>query len=268
MEVLGWVLAVFFAGLAFYFARRKPAGGGDRPTRMEPAGGTGTTAAGKGTLPAGSGAPGAEKASVSVTGGKTDFADTLREVGRYLDRAVARPLEAAIQGGDPRRGAEDAVDALRDLIAYGASVPQAGTSRCDVVALLREVAREYSQATGVTVYVNGHVGEPVLLAPERFKDALFLLFANADRFSRGANVTVRVESAGDRIEVRVRDAGPGFTGEALLKAFEPFWTTEPDSLGLGLTQARRLLEAQGAQISVRNAPDGGGEAVISIPRTR
>jgi signal transduction histidine kinase len=156
---------------------------------------------------------------------------------------------------------------LRDLIAYGASAPEPGTSRTDVGAVVREVAREYSRATGVTVYVNGHVGEPVLLAPERFKDALFLLLANADRFSNGGTVEVRIEG-GDRIEVRVRDAGPGFTGEGLLRAFDPFWTTEPDSLGLGLPQARRLLEAQGAQISVRNSPKGGGEAVISIPRTR
>jgi protein-histidine pros-kinase len=70
------------------------------------------------------------------------------------------------------------------------------------------------------------------------------------------------------VEVRVKDAGPGFTSEGLLRAFDPFWTTEPDSLGLGLSQARRLLEAQGAQVTVRNAPNGGGEAVISIPKTR
>jgi protein-histidine pros-kinase len=197
-----------------------------------------------------------------------DHSDTLREVGRYLDRAVVRPLEAALRTGDPRQGAEDAVDALRDLIAYGASVPEAGSSRMDLGAVVREVAHEYSRATGVAVSVNGNVDDPVLLAPERFKDALFLLLANADRFSQGANVEVRVEGGDGRIEVRVRDAGPGFTGEALLRAFDPFWTTEPDSLGLGLPQARRLLEAQGAQISVKNAPDGGGEAVISIPRRR
>jgi signal transduction histidine kinase len=257
MEVLGWVLAVFFAGLTFYYARRRPTIGGEAPGRSPggtPAGGAGTRVDPKPAAPAKS-----EKA---------DHSDTLREVGRYLDRAVVRPLEGALRTGETRRGAEDAVDALRDLVAYGASVPEAGSSRADVGTVVREVAREYSQATGVTVYVNGHVSEPVLLAPERFKDALFLLLANADRFSRGASVTIRIEGAGDRIEVRVRDAGPGFTGEALLRAFDPFWTTEPDSLGLGLPQARRLLEAQGAQVSVRNASEGGGEAVISIPKTR
>jgi len=259
MEVLGWVVAFLFAGLTFYFARRNPAGGGGEPGRSAVSVGTGTP---------GTGTPVAGKASPSAKSGKADHSDTLREVGRYLDRAVVRPLEAALRTGDPRTGAEDAVDALRDLIAYGASVPESGSSRTDIGAVVREVAREYSRATGVTVYVNGHVSEPVVLAPERFKDALFLLLANADRFSKGGTVEIRVEGAGDRIEVRVRDAGPGFTGEALLQAFDPFWTTEPDSLGLGLPQARRLLEAQGAQISVRNSPKGGGEAVISFPRTR
>jgi signal transduction histidine kinase len=264
MEVLGWVVAFFFAGLTLYFARRKPAGRGGEPNRPQGAGGAGTPPGTQPSVPAASGKP-----STAAGGGRVDHSDTLREVGRYLDSAVVRPLEAALRTGDPRTGAEDAVDALRDLIAYGASVPESGSTRTDVGSVVREVAREYSRATGITVYVNGHVGEPVLLAPERFKDALFLLLANADRFSNGGTVSIRIEGADGRIDVRVRDAGPGFTGEALLRAFDPFWTTEPDSLGLGLSQARRLLEAQGAQVSVRNAPDGGGgEAVISVPRTR
>jgi signal transduction histidine kinase len=257
MDVLGWALAVLFAGLTMYFARRKPARG---PENASVAGASPAAKASVSTQPA--------AASATVGRCPADPSDTLREVGRYLDHAVVRPLEAALRTGDPRAGAEDAVDALRDLVSYGASVPEPGSVRTEVGALVREVAREYSRATGVTVYVNGHVGEPVLLAPERFKDALFLLIANADRFSRGANVAIRIEGASDRIEVRVQDAGPGFTGEAQLRAFDPFWTTERDALGLGLPQARRLLEAQGARVSVRNAPGGGGEAVISIPRGR
>ena len=260
MDVLGWVLAVFFAVLTVYFARRKPVHGSGTPSpaaAKSPAGAK-TTVATPPTAPP----------SATVGRGAGDPSDTLREVGRYLDHAVVRPLEGALRKGDPRRGAEDAVDALRDLVSYGASVPEAGSVRTEVGAVVREVAREYSRATGVTVYVNGHVGEPVLLAPERFKDALFLLLANADRFSQGANVAIRIEGTSDRIEVRVADDGPGFTGEALLRAFDPFWTTERDALGLGLPQARRLLEAQGARVTVRNASDGGGEAVISIPRGR
>jgi C4-dicarboxylate-specific signal transduction histidine kinase len=49
-------------------------------------------------------------------------------------------------------------------------------------------------------------------------------------------------------------------------AFEPFWTSDTDALGLGLTQAKALLEGQGAAIRLGNREKGGGEVVISIRR--
>ena len=65
--------------------------------------------------------------------------------------------------------------------------------------------------------------------------------------------------------VRVRDRGKGFSEEAFQRAFDPFYSTTDDGLGLGLPHARRIIEGMGGRIQLRNVPDGGGEVEISFP---
>jgi two-component system C4-dicarboxylate transport sensor histidine kinase DctB len=65
--------------------------------------------------------------------------------------------------------------------------------------------------------------------------------------------------------VKVRDRGPGFTEEAFERAFDPFFSTTDDGLGLGLPHARRAVEGMGGRIELRNVPDGGAEVELSFP---
>jgi signal transduction histidine kinase len=57
--------------------------------------------------------------------------------------------------------------------------------------------------------------------------------------------------------VAVRDSGPGLTPAALERLFEPFYTTKPGGLGLGLSICRSIIEAHGGRLSVSaNVPRG------------
>ena len=159
------------------------------------------------------------------------------------------------------------MDALRDLSFYARVVPEGVTGGEDLILQIQAVTREYTLATGASVKVSGPEG-PVkaVLDAERFKDALFLLLENAGRFGKGQAVDVTVRQEGDRVSILIRDRGPGFSEKALLQAFEPFWTTESDALGLGLPQAQKLLKGQGASLTVGNPAGGGGEAVVILTR--
>jgi two-component system sensor histidine kinase PilS (NtrC family) len=68
------------------------------------------------------------------------------------------------------------------------------------------------------------------------------------------------------VRLRVRDRGPGFSREALERGFDPFWTGDADALGLGLTQARRIIESQGGTVTLQNPEEGGAEVVILLKR--
>jgi signal transduction histidine kinase len=88
---------------------------------------------------------------------------------------------------------------------------------------------------------------------------------NAARFGNGQTVDVVALRDEGRSVIRIRDRGPGFTEEAFERAFDPFYSTADDGLGLGLPHVRKVVEEMGGTISLRNVPDGGAEVEVSFP---
>ncbi len=68
--------------------------------------------------------------------------------------------------------------------------------------------------------------------------------------------------------VAIGDNGPGLDAEQRQKIFEPFYTTKARGTGLGMAIAKRLVEAHGGRIAVRDAPRPGAEIEILLPRGR
>ncbi len=104
---------------------------------------------------------------------------------------------------------------------------------------------------------------------DRVRQVLDNLISNAVRASPdGATVDVAVRRSGAGVEVVVRDRGQGMTDEAKARAFDRFWRGDSSGggSGLGLAIARRLAELDGGSIGLRDAPETGLEAVLSLNR--
>ncbi|HET9554406.1 MAG TPA: ATP-binding protein [Anaeromyxobacteraceae bacterium] len=65
--------------------------------------------------------------------------------------------------------------------------------------------------------------------------------------------------------ISVQDNGPGIPEAMLARLFTPFATSKPHGTGLGLAISRRIVEAHGGRIEVKNRAGGGAEANVYLP---
>jgi signal transduction histidine kinase len=80
-------------------------------------------------------------------------------------------------------------------------------------------------------------------------------------------VTVVTKKLNDKIEISVKDNGPGIPKNIVDKIFQPFFTTKPtgEGTGLGLSLAYDIVKAHGGELKVVTKEDEGTEFIIQLP---
>ena len=78
------------------------------------------------------------------------------------------------------------------------------------------------------------------------------------------SVGTRLADAG-AVEVVVRDNGPGLESAIIEKMFEPFFTSKPSGLGMGLAISRSIVREHGGRIWATNNADHGATFHFELP---
>jgi two-component system sensor kinase FixL len=73
------------------------------------------------------------------------------------------------------------------------------------------------------------------------------------------------QTAPDRAEVTVADTGPGLPEEVSARLFQPFVTTKPDGIGIGLSICYTIIDAHDGQIWASAASGGGTAFHFTVP---
>ena len=155
------------------------------------------------------------------------------------------------------------LDFMRDADAREA------VQRVDAMALLESLQTDY-QDSGSRVAIEGGIALPYPGRPLALRRCLTNLVDNAIRY--GGQATIRIEDNADRLAIRILDDGPGIPEQELEQAFEPFFrgeasrNRETGGTGLGLGIARNIARAHGGDLVLRNRPEGGLEALLTLPR--
>jgi two-component system, OmpR family, sensor histidine kinase KdpD len=104
------------------------------------------------------------------------------------------------------------------------------------------------------------------------EQVLFNLLDNAAKYSPdGGRIEIEARRAGERVEIVVRDEGPGISAEALDRIFDKFYRADDGDrrrvgTGLGLAIAKGFVEVQDGTLAGRNRGDrSGAEFVVSWP---
>lgn len=138
----------------------------------------------------------------------------------------------------------------------------------DVVALLESVQADMEEA-GQSVHVTGQAA-PYPARPLALKRCLVNLLDNAVKY--GTSSEVHIEDNERELRISVADNGPGIPETELEHVFDPFHRVESSrsretgGVGLGLAVARDVARLHGGEITLRNRPEGGLQAVLTLPR--
>src|SRR6478735_3782104 len=184
-------------------------------------------------------------------------------------REVDDALSLIVKEGN-RAG--DVVGRIRALI-------KKAPTRKDVVeindAILEVIALTRTEAATNSVSVRTQLAEglpPVQGDRVQLQQVPLNLIVNAIQSMSGVEdgnrelhiSTVSIEPEGVRVEVR--DTGPGLSPESLSRLFEPFYTTKPDGMGLGLSICRSIIEAHGGRLWATGCEPQGALFQFTVPR--
>jgi PAS domain S-box-containing protein len=81
-------------------------------------------------------------------------------------------------------------------------------------------------------------------------------------------IKVTLFGEGGNIGISISDKGEGIPKKNLDRIFEPFYSTRPDRVGLGLTFAKKVVEEQGGSIQVESRLKRGTTVTITFPKDR
>jgi len=218
---------------------------------------------------------------------------TLGQLAASIVHEVNQPLSAVIAYG--RSGlrwlAREAPEAQQTRASLEGVVANAGRA-ADVIARVRDLARKTTpqaepldlrtlidetlvllqrEVQDRRIVVRRQVAPetPVILGDRvQIQQVLMNLILNAAQAleqSAASQREILIAAAPDgaMVSISVRDNGGGFVGEAG-RLFEPFVTTTPQGLGVGLSICRSIVEGHGGKIGAANAGEGA-EVVFSLP---
>ena len=192
----------------------------------------------------------------------------------FLDKSppdVAEVREALTCIVDDTDRTSDVVDRIGSLIKKAPprkEVVDLNAAILEVTALTRSEAVK----TGVTVGTQ-LAGELPRIQCDRvqLQQVMLNLIVNAIQSMSGVEdgnrelhiSTVSIEPEG--VCVAVRDTGHGLRPESLPRLFEPFYTTKPDGMGMGLSICRSIIEAHGGRLWATRCEPRGALFQFTIP---
>lgn len=182
---------------------------------------------------------------------------------------IVTALEAMGEAGEQILRAGNIMRQSREFVSRGET-----EKRVERVSTMVEEARALALkgpgAPGVQVRLHFEPNAPhVLVDRIQIQQVLFNLMRNAIEAmdaSRRRELDVATSLHDERMmEIAVTDTGPGLDDDIAARLFEPFVSTKPNGMGLGLSICRSIVEAHGGRLQCEANPGGGMIFRFTVP---
>jgi two-component system sensor kinase FixL len=199
-----------------------------------------------------------------------NYVQGCRRMLERLDDELAGRMRGALE--ETAKQALRAGDIIRHLREF---VTRGDTERSpqDIRKLIEEagaLALVGSRERGIrSVFDFGPEDDLVIADRVQIQQVLINLMRNGmeamrDSDTRLLSVTTR-HVDGRRLEVEVADTGPGIAEDIAPQLFQPFVTSKPNGMGVGLSISRRIIESHGGELTVRRNEAGGATFTFTLP---
>lgn len=228
---------------------------------------------------------------------RSSRASVLGELAAALAHEINQPLTTILANAQATRrfisqgdcNLEEIVTILDDIIRDGKRAGEVIRSLREMLAdspPRRELSCLNELVAEVCTFLTSEMGNETMdlvvdldpslpkihLARSEIQQLLINLIHNAKQAMSEIPLEQRrvdIQTRGNESEVLlcVRDYGCGIPSDHHDRIFEPFHTTRPDGLGMGLAICRRVAEAHGGSIHADNHKSGGAVFSLSLPLT-
>lgn len=161
---------------------------------------------------------------------------------------------------------------ISELLNFSAENTSQPTS-IDLVALVERCVSEHQPAferLRQSLKLSSSIkGRPNVSADSALLQQVFhsLLSNASEAMEAGGVCAVRIsDESVDLLSIEIEDGGKGITPEIRDLMFRPFYTTKPKGLGLGLPQARKIIERFGGSIAFLDNPGKGALVKLIFPK--
>lgn len=179
--------------------------------------------------------------------------------GEAADAALERALEQS-------QRARQIIENLREFVRKGHTehrVEQLPT----VINEATRLAMAGARSVQLKLELDHSLGEAVI-DKVQIQQVLFNLVRNAIEAmveSPRREITIRTAPADEFIEISVADTGPGLAEEVRANLFQPFTTTKPNGMGIGLSICRGIVQSHSGELRAEAAPGGGTVFRLTVP---
>jgi signal transduction histidine kinase len=189
-------------------------------------------------------------------------------VNKAIDDAEILEILRDIIAAEQRAG--EVISRLRALFKRG----QALMERLDANEVVREVVRlargdlatrSIEAALQLAPKLPAIQGDRIQLQQVMLNLILNAAEAMAAVRSEERRLTVRTSAVDGQVRISFADQGPGFAADMHEELFEPYYTTKPQGLGLGLSISRSIIDAHGGQLWGVAQPGRGATFHIELP---